>query len=727
MKAWLVGWLAVWAALAGRAAEHDFPHPDRIRYDGQCLTIDGQDRFIFGGSFHYFRCPPELWRDRFRALKAAGCNTVTTNVPWNWHERTPPPSADAPARIDLSDLREWLRIAHDEFGLYTIVRPGPYVGGEWDGGGLPRWLLSRRPAGIKGRWLRTSEPEFLAWCDHWYRAVCAAVAPGQIFRRPPGTGGTILMQLENEYDYDRGIAPAQRSAVLKNLERTARDCGIEVPLFTCWTRECRDSDDPALAPVFDAIAAYPRWEIEKTGDALAELEAAQPDAPEMVSELQGGWFSAVGGLPSAEQPGLTAEQLQAHALLAIADGATVINTYLAVGGTNFGRWAARGVTTTYDYDAPIGEWGEAGAKYRVFAALGQLIRAHGSELARSRPARWPIQSGSPDVTVGVRVERSGATWLFFHNRSLTERRAGRAAIWSEKAGEFGADYDLAPFESKVLRLPPRTVDEKDGAWLPARAQAVPASPAPIVPIPVALQRYNPAQGRMHSFILTVAEPGELLPELGIFDARPVIYSTEADLTAAQAQSASLRLQVYRDDRVVADINGRIVAGEARNGTEELAPGGALRTGRNSIQLLYYQGGQPDRGNGLDEEPGLRSASLGGLPLSRFTYRPVDFPSEDVESRLVSAYRGSFNLPADTRAAALNLNLEAAGDGELFLNGHPLGRYWEAGPQHRFFLPPSWRKDGPNELRIFLIPDARGEAALRAAVVEAYPISSAESR
>ena len=38
-----------------------FPHPDRIRYDGQCLTIDGRDTFIFSGSFHYFRCPKALW------------------------------------------------------------------------------------------------------------------------------------------------------------------------------------------------------------------------------------------------------------------------------------------------------------------------------------------------------------------------------------------------------------------------------------------------------------------------------------------------------------------------------------------------------------------------------------------------------------------------------------------------------------------------------------------
>ena len=35
---------------------------------------------------HYFRIPPEYWRDRLLKLKAAGLNTVETYVPWNLHE-----------------------------------------------------------------------------------------------------------------------------------------------------------------------------------------------------------------------------------------------------------------------------------------------------------------------------------------------------------------------------------------------------------------------------------------------------------------------------------------------------------------------------------------------------------------------------------------------------------------------------------------------------------------
>ena len=98
---------------------------NRVTYDGQCLTIDGRDTLIFSGAFHYFRCPKELWRDRFAKIKEAGCNAVETYVAWNWHEQQMPADVNDFSHVDLTDLKDWLRMAHEEFGLYTIIRPGP--------------------------------------------------------------------------------------------------------------------------------------------------------------------------------------------------------------------------------------------------------------------------------------------------------------------------------------------------------------------------------------------------------------------------------------------------------------------------------------------------------------------------------------------------------------------------------------------------------------------------
>lgn len=136
----LLGMIVHFTVEAQTLPEKQFFHPDRVKYDKDCFTIEGKDIFILSAAFHYFRCPQELWRDRFRKIKEAGFNTVETYVPWNWHERNMPKSVDDYSQCNFDDLKAWLHMAHEEFGLYTIVRPGPFICAEWAGGAYPRWL-----------------------------------------------------------------------------------------------------------------------------------------------------------------------------------------------------------------------------------------------------------------------------------------------------------------------------------------------------------------------------------------------------------------------------------------------------------------------------------------------------------------------------------------------------------------------------------------------------------
>nr|WP_312888259.1 beta-galactosidase [Clostridium bowmanii] len=48
--------------------------------------FSGKKIKIISGAIHYFRVVPEYWRDRLEKLKAMGCNTVETYVPWNMNE-----------------------------------------------------------------------------------------------------------------------------------------------------------------------------------------------------------------------------------------------------------------------------------------------------------------------------------------------------------------------------------------------------------------------------------------------------------------------------------------------------------------------------------------------------------------------------------------------------------------------------------------------------------------
>jgi hypothetical protein len=99
------------------------------------------------------------------------------------------------------------------------------------------------------------------------------------------------------------------------------------------------------------------------------------------------------------------------------------------------------------------------------------------------------------------------------------------------------------------------------------------------------------------------------------------------------------------------------------------------------------------------------------------------PSTKPSEAALTWYRLKFGLPAPQpgRWVPWRLHLNAAGNGFLYLNGHALGRYWQAGPQHDFFLPECWMKfggQGTNVVALSLRPADKG-AALLAASVEPY--------
>ena len=398
----LFGSLLALSVISQKSTGPTFHHPDRIRYDGHCFTIEGKDTFIFSGAFHYFRCPKELWRERFQAIKAAGFNAVETYVAWNYSEINKPKGLNDFSQIDLSELDEWLTMAEKEFGLYTIVRPGPYICAEWATGGYPNWLVAFKPEPTKQKlWFRSDDPTYLNWCHHWFKAVTKIVKPHQLSKKKPGEHGVILFQLENEYG-EVGVPIEARRGQVRALMQYANEGGIDIPYFGCWTDTIRyPKGDPLLSQAFDTPNIYCRWNIQEVADAIRDQHNAEPWAPKMVTELQGGWFGNVGGQMSEEQDGISATQISSLTLYAIQNGLTSLNYYMLFGGTNFGDWAGQNITTCYDYFAPIREWGGTGPKYRQVQAIGKFLGKYGSDLARSDEASTPISSDQQKVTVEI--------------------------------------------------------------------------------------------------------------------------------------------------------------------------------------------------------------------------------------------------------------------------------------------------------------------------------------
>lgn len=147
---------------------------------------------------------------------------------------------------------------------------------------------------------------------------------------------------------------------------------------------------------------------------MVNLKKAQPDAPGFVTELQGGWFSLVTGRLSEENYS-DARHFKAVGLMSLLGGATGINYYMFFGGTHLAGWGARGMTTSYDYNAAIRENGARGPKYFEAQAIGKFIHQFEPQLIRSEGGPCALEGDKESLFGGVRVAVDGTRFVFLHN------------------------------------------------------------------------------------------------------------------------------------------------------------------------------------------------------------------------------------------------------------------------------------------------------------------------
>ncbi len=92
--------------------------------------------------------------------------------------------------------------------------------------------------------------------------------------------------------------------------------------------------------------------------------------------------------------------------------------------------------------------------------------------------------------------------------------------------------------------------------------------------------------------------------------------------------------------------------------------------------------------------------------------------------LFTWYRVEFTLPESDPSVWVPwlMRINASGNGFMWLNGHNIGRHWEAGPQREFYLPECWLNFGAGKKNVLVLglrQTANG-AELKAMEIAPYP-------
>ncbi|MGH9606808.1 MAG: beta-galactosidase [Terracidiphilus sp.] len=445
----------IWAAAASHAqprtivridASQPFTEPGPALYDegsatspsgavlgvnSRYLTLDGKPWLPVMGEFHFSRYPRAQWEEELLKMKAAGVNIVATYVIWIHNE-------EIEGQFDWSGQRNLRAFAElcAKHGLYLVARIGPWDHAEVRNGGLPDWVVKQGPT-------RVNDPVYLASVRTWYGQIGEQLK-GLLFK----DGGPVIgIQLENEYS-KRG--PGAGDAHILELKKIAIASGLDVPLYVVTGWDNAVVPRRAVIPVYGGGYPAAPWSrsirklpppevyafrfksrVSANVNPGAESSAPEADAaapyqlPYLTAEIGGGIEDTY-----HRRPVIHSDDIAAMFPVMLGSGANLYGTYMFHGGENpdgklttLQESQATGYPNdlpikSYDFQAPIGEFGQERASLRKLKVFQYFVDEFGSELAPMMVHAPAVFPASPsDFTVPRASVRSNGDsgFIFFNN------------------------------------------------------------------------------------------------------------------------------------------------------------------------------------------------------------------------------------------------------------------------------------------------------------------------
>ena len=420
-----------------------------ITWDKYSLMFDGRRVCPVMGEVHYSRIPAAEWAEEVRKMKEGGVTVIACYVFWNHVEETE-------GIFDWSgqrNLRQFLEVCKAE-QMPVVLRVGPFCHGEVRCGGIPDWMFS------KGCKMRSENPVFLKYTEQLYR---------QIFTQVQGLqwkdGGPVMaMQFDNEY---RG-----HGSYLMRLKKISQEIGFDLPFYTrtgwpelaspvpfgemiplygdyadgFWERSLAETaGNYYKAFNFKAFRSSTAIATEQLGDQREKLNEGDEQYPYFTCELGGGMMTAY-----HRRPFVYPEDAYSMAIVKLGSGSNLLGYYMYHGGTNpSGKtWLnemQRTLATnyndmpvkTYDFQAPLGEFGQKNPHYYMLRKLHLFMQDWGDMLAPMEPTfpcRQDIPKGDDSFLRWTFRSMGNSGFIFINNYERLQNLSTKRNVQLEACG-----------------------------------------------------------------------------------------------------------------------------------------------------------------------------------------------------------------------------------------------------------------------------------------------------
>jgi len=385
---------------------------ESIEVNSFYIERNGKPFFPVMGEFHYCRYPNQYWDEEIKKMKAGGINVVASYVFWILHE---PHEGDFNWEGDLN-LRKFVELCQKN-KVEVIIRIGPFAHGEMRNGGLPDWLYGR-PFEI-----RSNDPGYLFYANRLYDQIAQQLR-GLYFK----DGGPIIgIQLENEYQhsaapwslhytgserewsaarFDRKIIQggvgvnemgndyaSYGQKHMQTLKEMAKKAGMVAPIYTATGWGFASIAEKGSIPVSGGYA-YPTWvasDIPSTLYLYKDLHnnpdyspvSYNPELyPSMAAELGTGMC-----ITYAKRPRVPAESFLPMMVRTLGSGTNGLGYYMYHGGNTpsegflFYTEGFGYTNKSYDYQAPLREYGTPGQGFYSLKLVNYFLQHFGAMLA----------------------------------------------------------------------------------------------------------------------------------------------------------------------------------------------------------------------------------------------------------------------------------------------------------------------------------------------------------